>query len=216
MPHSRPGPPPPTVDSIVARVPMPMCHDAPAVRREEHKQARSKHNPKAVCASNGPGAKFFPVILRKLTTVLALAALATASAGDATSLCRIACASRAASLGSSKFAFSRDLSHSHAVPENAAMHHHMSRTANSQAPALTAFSSMVALQLPQCSQYRQFAALLSGASTAVASGLSESSVVAANAPATVVEATTRATSLLTESPPDSAVPLLSTTSVLRI
>ncbi len=96
------------------------------------------------------------------------------------------------------------------------MHHHMSVTANSPSPSVTAFSGMVTLQLPQCSQFRSFAAFLDGSEAAVASDLSNSEVVAAIAPAEFVELTTRAMPLLTESPPGSAVSLLSTTGILRI
>ena len=155
------------------------------------------------------------MILRKLTTVLALAALVTASTGDATSFCTIACASGALHLGLSNVALGHHFGHSQSLPQNAAMHHYMSMTANAQSPSVTAFGGMVALQLPQCSRFRQFAALLDG-SGAVASDLSNSDVVAAPAPVDLDEVTTQAAPLLTESPPRSAVSQLSATSILRI
>jgi hypothetical protein len=170
-------------------------------------------NPEADCASNGPGVESFPVMLRKLTIALALVALVTASVGDASSFCRIACASGA--LHSSNVALGQHLGHSQSLPQNAVMHHHMSMTANTQSPSVTAFGGMVALRLPQCSQFPQFAALLDG-SGAVVSDLSNSDVVAAPALADFVEVTTQAASLLTESPPGSALSLLSTTRILRI
>ena len=155
------------------------------------------------------------MILRKLTTVLALAALVTASTGDATSFCRIACASGALHLGLSNVALGHHFGQSQSLPQNAAMHHHMSMTANTQSPSVTAFGGMAAFQLPQCSRFRQFAALLDG-SGAVASDLFNSDVVAAPARVDLVEVTTQGAPLLTESPPRSAVSLLSTTRILRI
>jgi len=147
--------------------------------------------------------------------VLALAALVTASTADATSFCRIACASGALHLGSSNVALGHHLGYFQSLPQNAAMHHHMSMTANAQSPSVTAFGGMVSLQLPQCSRFRQFAALMDG-SGAVASDLSNSGVVAAPAPADFVEVPVPATPLLSESPPGSTVPVLSTSSILRI
>jgi hypothetical protein len=157
------------------------------------------------------GVESFPVIVRKLTIALALVALLTASVGDATGFCRIACASGA--LHSSNVALGQHLGHAQSLPRNAVMHHHMSMTANAQSP-VTAFGGKVAVRLPQCSKFRQFAALLDG-SGAVVSDLSNRDVVAAPL-ADFVEVTAQAAPLLTESPPGSALSLLATTSILRI
>jgi hypothetical protein len=158
------------------------------------------------------GVESFPVMVHKLTIALALVALLTASVGDTTSFCRIACASGA--LHSSNVALGQHLGHAQSLPRNAVMHHHMSMTANAQSPSVTAFGGMFVLRLPHCSQLQQFAALLDG-SGAVVSDLSNRDVVAAPL-ADFVEVTTQAAPLLTESPPGSALSLLATTSILRI
>ena len=157
------------------------------------------------------GVESFAVIVRKLTIALALVAFLTASVGDATSFCRIACASGA--LHSSNVALGQHLGHAQSLPRNAVMHHHMSMTANAQSPSVTAFGGKVALRLPQCSQFRQFAALLDG-SGAVVRDLSNRDVAAPLAD--FVEVTAQSAPLLTESPPGSALSLLATTSILRI
>jgi len=158
------------------------------------------------------GVESFPLMLRKLTIALALVALLTASVGDATSFCRIACASGA--LHSSNVALGRHFGHAQSLPQNAVMHHHMSMTENAQSPSVTAFGGMVAFRLPQCSQFRQFAAFLDG-SGVVVSDLSNRDVVTAPL-ADFVEVTTQAAPPLTESPPGSGLSLLATTSILRI
>lgn len=184
---------------------------------EAEEEAGGEHNSRTVCASNTWGVESFPMILRSLMATLALAGLvATATFGDATSLCRVACASRTASLGRSELARAHHHHDARELAESATMQRHIHRTANSKSVSLSASKGVVELQLPPCSQYRQFAVLLSGAASAVTKGLSDSGAVVPDVPARLVKATIETPSSLAESPPGSAVPSLSTAAVLRI
>lgn len=157
------------------------------------------------------------MILRRLMAALALAGLvATAVVGDATSLCRIACASRAASLGSSQMGPTHHHDDSRELREDAAMRGHMHRFGKSKSMSVSDSTGVVELRLPPCSQYRQFAMLLNGVRSAVAKDLSDSGAVVPDLPVTLVKRTIKSLSSLAESPPGSVVPNLSTAAVLRI
>ena len=168
--------------------------------------------PTSICGSKKRGVESSPVFLRKLAAAVALPGLlATSNVADS-GLCSLVCASRAHMGGS---LVTHDVhSPSHGAAHSSA-HQHMSRDGDMRESVL--LNAKVAPASPPCAQYQPLLALLNGSRASFGESISSTRCLA-NPPA-LSFGPNRAEidrQVPSPSPPESNVPRLSASVLLRI